>query len=275
MKCPPTSRAEYAQLAMMLEVTAHPKPGNVDRCHDYQDTRLEHFLASIIACRPALDAVERGELHIGAGLYDAVIRTNCHAGGNTHFGAFILLLPLVAGGDIPGALRLIQETTVSDAILFYQAFAETQVRVIESDDLDINDPGSLQRIRDEGMTLHDVMTYSAPRDMVCREWINGFSLTRRFADRLHTSGTLENGAAMISRTFIEMMAEVKDTFIAKKFGDTVAEETRLKAAAVCRGELSITDFDEECIAHGINPGSLADIAIAGIYLALTEGWRWD
>ncbi len=27
--------AELAQLAMMLEVTAIPKPGNVDRCHDY------------------------------------------------------------------------------------------------------------------------------------------------------------------------------------------------------------------------------------------------
>ncbi|WP_394339345.1 triphosphoribosyl-dephospho-CoA synthase, partial [Methanoculleus sp. UBA331] len=30
----------------MLEVCAYPKPGNVDRCHDYSGTRLEHFLAS-------------------------------------------------------------------------------------------------------------------------------------------------------------------------------------------------------------------------------------
>ncbi|MDO9540449.1 MAG: triphosphoribosyl-dephospho-CoA synthase [Methanocalculus sp.] len=272
MKCPPTSRAELAQLAMMLEVTAFPKPGNVDRCHDYPDTRLEHFLASVIACRPAFDAMERGDTGIGAAIYDAVVRTNCHSGGNTHFGAFILLLPLVAGGDINCALRLIAETTVDDAVLFYQAFAETEVRVIRSDDLDVHNPESIERIRKEGMTLYDLMAYSAPRDMVCREWENGFSLTRRFADRLHE---MDKGAKGISAAFIELMAEVPDTFITKKFGDAVAEETRERAAAVCRGELSITAFDEECIAAGINPGSLADIAIAGIYLALTEGWRWD
>ena len=272
MKCPQTPRAELAQLAMMLEVTAHPKPGNVDRCHDYPDTRLEHFLASTIACRPALEAVSLGEVGIGAGIYDAVVRTNCHSGGNTHFGAFILLVPLVAGGDITGALRLIHETTVEDAVLFYQAFAETDVRVIESDGLDVNDPGSVRLIREEGMTLKDVMAYSAPRDMVCREWENGFSLTRRFADRLIA---LNNGARGISPAFIELMADAPDTFIAKKFGELVAEETMSRAAAVCRGELSIVTFDEECINAGINPGSLADIAIAGIYLALTEGWRWD
>ncbi|WP_343241290.1 triphosphoribosyl-dephospho-CoA synthase, partial [Methanoculleus sp. UBA389] len=45
-KRPPMNRAEQAQMAMMLEVCAYPKPGNVDRCHDYSGTRLEHFLAS-------------------------------------------------------------------------------------------------------------------------------------------------------------------------------------------------------------------------------------
>ncbi|HOF97134.1 MAG TPA: triphosphoribosyl-dephospho-CoA synthase, partial [Methanoculleus sp.] len=38
-KRPPMNRAERAQMAMMLEVSAYPKPGNVDRCHDYADTR--------------------------------------------------------------------------------------------------------------------------------------------------------------------------------------------------------------------------------------------
>ncbi|MDD1663513.1 MAG: triphosphoribosyl-dephospho-CoA synthase, partial [Methanomicrobiales archaeon] len=46
---------ERAQMAMVLEVTAYPKPGNVDRCHDYEGTVLEHFLASAILARPALE----------------------------------------------------------------------------------------------------------------------------------------------------------------------------------------------------------------------------
>ena len=32
----PASLAEQAQFAMLLEVTARGKPGNIDRCHDYE-----------------------------------------------------------------------------------------------------------------------------------------------------------------------------------------------------------------------------------------------
>ncbi len=83
------TRADRAQLAMMLEVCAFPKPGNVDRCHDYPETRLEHFLASTILARPALERAERGEGSIGELILDAVENTSIHSGGNTHFGAFM------------------------------------------------------------------------------------------------------------------------------------------------------------------------------------------
>ncbi|HJK07754.1 MAG TPA: triphosphoribosyl-dephospho-CoA synthase, partial [Methanocorpusculum sp.] len=32
----PASLAELAQCAMLLEVTARGKPGNIDRCQDYE-----------------------------------------------------------------------------------------------------------------------------------------------------------------------------------------------------------------------------------------------
>ncbi|MDD1719263.1 MAG: triphosphoribosyl-dephospho-CoA synthase, partial [Methanoregulaceae archaeon] len=175
------SRAERAQLAMMLEVTAFPKPGNVDRCHDYDTTRLEHFLASVIFSRPALEEAERSRGGIGRVIRSAVRLTNRHAGGNTHFGAFILLVPLVMGDSVGGAVQLIRSTDTEDAIEFYRAFAETGVRVLEKDDLDINDPKVYDELRSRGMTLYDVMVYSAPRDMVAREWTNSFSLTRKGA----------------------------------------------------------------------------------------------
>ena len=95
MTCLLMKAAERAQLAMMLEVCAFPKPGNVDRCHDYPETRLEHFLASTILARPALDEAETGRGRIGEIIRHAVEQTNCHKGGNTHFGAFILLIPLI------------------------------------------------------------------------------------------------------------------------------------------------------------------------------------
>src|SRR5512145_110065 len=108
MDNPPISRTEQAQIAMMLEVCAMTKPGNVDRGHDYPDTWLEHFLASSIFCRSALEKAEQGTGTIGELIREATLLTGRHRGGNTHFGAFILLIPLIMGKDIDGACRSIR-----------------------------------------------------------------------------------------------------------------------------------------------------------------------
>jgi triphosphoribosyl-dephospho-CoA synthase len=49
----------------------------------------------------------------------------------------------------------------------------------------------------------------------------------------------------------------------------------LRARDVLDGKLDIRQFDEDCIQRDINPGSIADITIASIYIALGEGWSWD
>ena len=263
---------ERAQLAMMLEVCAYPKPGNVDRCHDYSDTRFEHFLASAILSRPALEEAELGTGRIGEIIKHAVRDTNAHSGGNTHFGAFILLMPLVYGKDIPGAIVAIQKTDVSDAVAFYKAFAMTEVRMNATDELDVNDPHTLTVIRDRDMTLLDVMTHSAPHDMVAREWVTGFPLTRRGADLLIHKGT---GREAIVQTFLTLLATEPDTFIIKKHGSKVAIEILMAARDVLEGKRTVEDLDAECIRRNINPGSIADIIIASIFIALGEGWVWD
>lgn len=266
------TRAERAQLAMVLEVSAYPKPGNVDRCHDYATTRLEHFLASAILSRPALDAAEREEGRVGSLIHRAVVCTSGHSGGNTHFGAFILLIPLVMGENIEGASKILSATTVDDAIEFYHAFGKTQVRVIEKHELDVNDPDSIAELRSRGMNLYDVLLFSAPRDMVAREWVNGFQMTRRGADLLHAAGC---GRDAVVEAFLGLLALEPDTFIIKKHGPDVAWKTMEKAREVRDGVRDLQAFDQECIDRGINPGSIADIIIASLYIALGEGWEWD
>lgn len=268
----PFNPAELAQFAMLLEVTASTKPGNIDRCHDYADTNIRHFLASAVLAGPVFAKVASGELSIGDAMVDAVARTNMHNGGNTHFGAFILLLPLIAGHGITGAADVVTKTTVTDAVRFYEAFGLTTVRVRTKDALDVGDPASVQMLIDQNMTMYDVMAYSAQHDMVAREWTNGFALTRHAADLLIASG---NGAAGIPQMFLALLALYPDTFVAKKFDEEKAREIMQKAQEVRSGRLSLAAFDEECIRDGVNPGSLADICIAGIFTALMEGWTWD
>ena len=256
---------------MMLEVCAFPKPGNVDRCHDYRTTRLEHFLASTIFARPALERAASRTTGIGGLIKEAVQATSCHGGGNTHFGAFILLIPLLYGGGIEGAKAAVWETTVGDAVAFYEAFGLTKVRVKAEDELDVADPQAIERLKERGMTLLDVMQHSAGNDMVAAEWVNGFPLTRRMADLL-AAGT---GRQAIVEAFLVMLSEEVDTFVCKEHGETVAEEVRREAGKVRAGGRSLEEFDEECIRRGINPGSLADITIAGLYVAIQEGWAWE
>ena len=264
--------AEQAQMAMMLEVTAYPKPGNVDRCHDYPSTRLEHFLASVILSRPSLERASEPGAAVGVLIYDVVSRTNVHSGGNTHFGAFLLLLPLIMGGDIPGAIRVTRATTVDDAVEFYKAFGMTQVRVLSSDSLDVNDPLALESIRQQQLTLHDIMGHSAGNDMIAREWINGFKKVRMGADLLRKNGCGRNS---IVQTFLDLLSDEPDTFIAKKHGPEIAEKTMENAREVKDGTLDLATFDRICIDAGINPGSTADITIGSLYVALGEGWQWD
>ncbi|MBN1432810.1 MAG: triphosphoribosyl-dephospho-CoA synthase [Methanomicrobiaceae archaeon] len=269
------SRAETAQLAMMLEVCTGVKPGNVDRFHDYDDTWLEHFLASAILAKPAFEEAEGFQSSgkgIGDIIYDAVALTNTHSGGNTHFGAFILLIPLIAGGSIDSASGIVRSTTVADAVSFYKAFSLTSVRMNETDELDVNDPAALDHITEKGMTLYDVMDHSSQKDMVAAEWTNGFRLTENTAEFLINSGS---GKKAISDAFISLLSEETDTFIVKKFGEETGVWAREKACLVREGRLSIEDFDEMCLERGVNPGSVADIIIAGIYIAISRGWGWD
>ena len=122
------------------------------------------------------------------------------------------------------------------------------------------------------MTLYDVMLYSARNDMVAREWINGFALTRRGADLIHS---YDGGCGAVVGSFIELLSTEPDTFIIKKHGQDTAWEVMKKAREVRDGIRDISRFDQECIDARINPGSIADIIIASLYIALGEGWAWD
>jgi len=178
----------------------------------------------------------------------------------------------VYGRDIDGAMAAIARTDTSDAVAFYKAFAMTSVRMNETDELDVNDPHALTQIRERDMTLLDIMQHSAAHDMVAREWVTGFRLTRRCADLLMELGP---GRQSIAETFLTLLATEADTFIVKKHGIEVAQETMLAARDVLDGKRSVESFDTDLIQRNINPGSIADITIAAIYLALGEGWSWD
>ncbi len=281
--------ARCAQLAMLLEVSATPKPGNIDRDHNYTDTRFEHFLASAVGVYTVLEKAARSESGVGALIHEAVIESSrWQKGGNTHFGAFILLIPLVmAAGKCEDknclkaqVKNVVRDTTVEDAIEFYRAFSKVRVKVRPVSDLDLGEAASIDKIREQGLTFFNLMEISSGYDMLAEEWTNGFRKTFQCAaaiqDKLKKYGI--NDAVVL--TFMELLSRNKDTFIQTKFDSKKAEEITLRSKKIFeKGFLEdimddIKAFDEELLKEGINPGSTADIIIAGLFVSLFEGMRF-
>jgi len=285
----PSHIARCAQLAMILEVSATPKPGNIDRDHNYIDTRFEHFLASAVGVYPILEKAANSKAGVGKLIFDSVTESGkWQSGGNTHFGAFLLLIPLVmAGGRCENKKRLreavsriIRETTVDDAVEFYRAFAWAGVKVKPVDDLDLADTDSIEKIMAQGLTLFDMMDMSSGYDMIAEEWVNGFEKTFQCSAMIREKISKYGINDAVVLTFMELLSRNNDTFIRTKFDIKKAEEVSMRAKIILqKGDMTqikndICQFDEELLKEGVNPGSTADIIIAGLFVSLFEGMRF-
>jgi triphosphoribosyl-dephospho-CoA synthase len=277
---PPPVRtvAQDAQLALLLEVTGTPKPGNVDRAHDHDDLRFEHFATGAVGALPGLRLAADGE-PVGRAFERAVAGMSQQAAGNTQFGALLVLTPLVrAAGDgdcTPGNARAAAEaTTVRDAANFYRAFEHVDVAVDEPpkgmEPLDVRrGAAAIPTLRERGLTLHDVMDRSTDVDGLAREWVGGFERSFHAADRLlDTEGAVPDRAA---RVFLELLADEPDTFVAINHGQATAERVSEQAAEALDGERDPWALADELVAEGVNPGTTADLIAAGLFVALRRG----
>lgn len=281
----PSFIARCAVLAMALEVSGTPKPGNIDRDHDYADTKYEDFLASAIGVYPVLEKA-CSEGGIGALIREASGESaRWQGGGNTHFGAYILLFPLIKAAmrGPPESLRanaasVVRETTVEDAAEFYRAFSLVDVRMKRQKDLDsaergldVGSPGAIEEVYRRGTTLYDVLQLSAKNDMVAREWADGFRLCFRAAEKIRArrrSGTMNDATVF---AFLELLAEEPDTLVAKKFDMGRAVQVQGLARDVLECRMTLGELSRRLAAGKVNPGSTADIVIAGLFIALLGG----
>ena len=303
--------ARSGQLALLLEVSAYPKPGNVSRTHDFAETSYEHFLASAVAVYPVLrEAAARGfawkegggvgvrvgvRVRVGVGeLVRRAVEESVawQSGGNTHFGALLLLVPLaVAAGSYkpdldPGLLKrraeeVVQNTSVEDAVELYRAFPKAKVKVRAGvPEFDLTDAGGVREIRASGKSLHEILEISASYDLISRELVGGFEKTFRYAellkDWIKNKDKERRVNDAVTNAYLRLLSEERDTFVEMKFGAEKSESVRRRAEEIVnsgckRGE--VEEFDEELIKAGVNPGSTADIIAAALFVALLGGLR--
>jgi len=320
-----------AQLAASLEVSATPKPGNVHRNADYPSTRFEHFLSGAVALGPAIssaasqgikvgsDVIKYSEIGIGKYVKQAVKDVNSwHNGGNTHLGSIMLFTPLAAAAAIlkkhegkvkvdslrKEATKVMESTTNEDALEFYGAISSLNIGwlgQIRSKDLpDIGSSKSLNQIEESGSTFFEIMKFSSEWDGIARELTNGLSASFKigYPSFIKTYKETEDVNMATVNTFLKILSEIPDTFIARKIGlditkdiseavkmgmpisRTISEKSKKilddhNGMLSTRGKKEIEKMDEELrrSAGHLNPGTTADITAASLMIALLTGFR--
>jgi triphosphoribosyl-dephospho-CoA synthase len=269
---------ENAQLALLLEVSGTPKPGNVDRHREYEDLRFEHFVTGAVCARDGL-RLAAGGAEVGESFRRAVAGMSQQSGGNTQFGALLVVTPLVRASAAheltpEGTRSIVAETTVEDAEKFYKAFEYVDVAVDDPPEgmepLDVRrGADAVATIRERAITLEDVMERSADRDGVAAEWVDGFPRTFGAAETiLDGTGPVTDRAA---EAYLDLLAAEPDTFVVTKHDRETAEEVRRRAVAVRDGEEDVEAFADELVERSINPGTTADIVAGALFVALERG----
>lgn len=260
--------ARTIETACLLEATAR-KPGNVHPLAEFADCGWEDFSTSATAIAPLL--AQSSPVNIGKAILDAVRASRAAVGKNTNLGIILLLAPLAATAsdhteNWPTRLKqALDSTTVEDCRLVYEA-----IRIAQ--------PGGLQRasqadIADEpAIPLTAAMTLAAPRDLVARQYANGFQEVFALA-RNFTTDQWHRLELEIVRAHLESMAHDPDTLIARKCGQETAEHSARLARDVLQGQCDLKTLDQWLRGDGNrrNPGTTADLIAAGLFVALTEG----
>jgi triphosphoribosyl-dephospho-CoA synthase len=266
-----------AQLACLLEVTAR-KPGNVHRFADLDALHFIDFLSSAAAIAGPLETAST--TGIGKAVKGAIEATRRVACTNTNLGIVLLLAPLAAvPADIDlasGVETVLAKTTVADARLVYHA-----VRLAQ--------PGGLGEVAEQDIareptkSLREVMALAAERDLIARQYANGFRdvLCDALPElrRLMQPGTPLETA--IVATYLNVLARHPDSLIARKRGLSQAIAVSRRAAELlesgwpdcARAQAHVDAFDSWLRQpdNRFNPGTSADLVTAALYAALREG----
>jgi triphosphoribosyl-dephospho-CoA synthase len=266
-----------AQAACLMEVTAQ-KPGNVHRGCDFDDCHYLDFLLSAAAIAGPLDRARA--TGVGQAVRQAVEASRRVVATNTNLGMVLLLAPLAAVPDDQALATGIQDvlaaTSVEDARDVYLA-----IRLAR--------PGGLGTVPDQDasgeptVTLRQAMQMAADRDLVARQYANGFhEVFHEALPALRSSLALGRPLeTAIVAAYLALLARHPDTLIARKRGWNEAHAVSLRASAVLRagwpdetaGEALCAEFDAWLRADGHvrNPGATADLIAAALFAALRDG----
>lgn len=264
--------ARCVRTACLWEARAR-KAGNVHPTAAFDDLTYDDFVRSGEAIAPILEAYR--DQPLGITILEAIRATRAAVATNTNLGIVLLLAPLTKSHLRCSVQELLTATTLADAEQVYEA-----IRLAV--------PGGMGRVENQDiaarptLTLKEAMALAADRDMIARQYANGFSEVFDEGVPALRAGWRRFGSveAAILTCQIHWLARYPDSLIARKLGLPEAQLVQARALAIERtgglttreGRRRYTEIDRWLRAdgHSRNPGTTADLIAACLYVALRE-----
>ena len=299
-------------LSSLLELSGWPKPGNVHRTKNFEDTKFEHFLGGIAAiqpnfkefCETILNKYENTiSSNVNLGLFIKKATNEMmrwQQGGNVLLGHILILAPLVATAVICLKLnikslnnfkdmlkKVITDTTVEDTIYLYEA-----IKICNPGGLgqigkyDIYDENSIKELKEDRITLKKIFELSKDYDLISWEYSTGFSIILNDGIRyyLNSYNKFKDINVATVNTFLRLLSEHSDTLIIRKSGlEAALYVSNMATKILKRGGISTKKglkmtlkFDKmlQKKKGKLNPGTIADLITGIIFTALLFGLRF-
>jgi triphosphoribosyl-dephospho-CoA synthase len=261
--------------SFLTEVNAL-KPGNVSRYAGGHGMTIEDFVLSAELVSPILCSQK---LSLGERVLQSIKITREKAGCNTNLGMVLLFAPIIMAAEktrtnsdiaLQNNLKILLEAVnKTDSRLIFQAIREASPGGLgHSDKFDVN---SLP-----DCSLQEAMTVAQERDFIAKQYVTGFSdifMTGLACIKEFTSRWNRVEWATVA-CYLTFLAGFADSHVVRKFGNQVAEQTRIKAIAVVKqfkqhtnpdnAVTALLEFDRELKNLNINPGTSADLTAASV-----------
>ncbi|MFO8020518.1 MAG: triphosphoribosyl-dephospho-CoA synthase [Promethearchaeia archaeon] len=301
-------------LASLLEISGYPKPGNVHRTMDFNDTRFEHLLAGVTAIQPNFRKLcERTKKCINKGeiSYDAIrlgkffksagaVMMKWQKGGNVLLGHLLILAPLTAATVLCIETNkksiekleiylhdIISSTTTKDTIDLYEAMHICKPGGLgKVKKYDITDEAAIKQIQKDNATLKDVFEISQSYDLISREYMTNFQIILHtglpyFLRQFRRTGDINQA---VVNTFLKILGKFPDSLIVRKSGKEAANSVSKEAQSILK-QGGITSEEGLKMAFkldkklqkekgNLNPGTTADLVAGIIYCGLITGIKW-
>jgi len=289
--------AKIAQIASVLEVSGHPKPGNVHRTQDFDDMVFEDFLISGVVIGDSMKkAAERGQkykndtylldkIKLGEIIKEAVLETDKWIGNNTNLGIVLLLTPLSAAAGMSEDFtdlrenvgRIMDATTPEDAVNLYDAINIADAGGMgEHAELDVADLEAREKLIKENINMYEVLHMSSKWDLLSYELTNLMPVTFETGFPTFRAVKTEYGInKAVLQTFLTILSKNPDTLISRKYGNDMARMVTADADSILQNGGALTslglgllrEFDKQLVRNKLNPGTTADLTASSIMVA--------